>query len=481
MLNLYLIVVECRLYHFEIPSNRELHVRDMEIWSPCKDITENVKSKNYGILVLNVPIEFECSHEFVTSLWNQAKVRMTVDGGTQRWLDWLKMNNYDLDDVRMPELFSGDMDSTPEATLNFFKHTCTQVIYTPNQNETDFVKALRKLQTYCEGKCIKTLVNKAENTCQDIEDLKQKYRLLERRSRKNNVVVFGLRNIENTEDSLLTVLNKLNSVLDTNIEVSDLNDFYSLGKADNSPFVLEFISNIRKRALFKNPDKLKKLKGKGLAIANDLCPDDRSAQKVLLKHLKSARLQNLNASIKGFKLIINGEEYLAEDLMQIEKETAGEDSDSGSEVESVGGRHEKKETPRKAGQPATSSTFRQQLVESRLDQIIANINALYKSKQIIGSCRLFLLAKNSLTWLLDAGKHSISIPQPLRDNQKWCALLPIGEPCQISTTGLKWNLDQQKLKFGNLVSTSNSYSGSEIVTVETDNPVVWSMSIDNLL
>ncbi|VEN37912.1 unnamed protein product [Callosobruchus maculatus] len=259
-------------------------MKDMEIWSPCEDITEKVKSKNYGILVLNVPIAFNCSHHFLTNLWDQAKVRMTVDGGTQRWLDWLKMNNYNLDEVRMPELFSGDMDSTPEATLDFFKHTCTQVIYTPNQDETDFVKALRELHKYCEAKCIQ---------------------------------------------------------IDT---------IYAL--ADTS---------------------------------------------------------------------------------------------------------------------------------GRLDQIIANINALYKCKQIIGSCKLFLLAKNSLTWLLDAGKHSISIPQPLRDREKWCALLPIGEPCQVSTTGLKWNLDKQKLKFGNLVSTSNTYSGSEIVTVETDHPVVWSMSIDNLL
>nr|CAH7761459.1 unnamed protein product [Callosobruchus chinensis] len=244
------------------------------------------------------------------------------------------------------------MNTTEEPNLPHDQQLLYKLLVEANKNQTLEIKA--ELQT---------LVNKAENT-----------------------------NTENTEDSLLTVLSKLNSVLDTNIEVSDLNDFYSLGKADNSPFVLEFISNIRKRALFKNPDKLKKLKGKGLAIANDLCPDDRSAQKVLLKHLKSARLQNLNASIKGFKLIINGEEYLAEDLMQIEKETAGEDSDSGSEVESVGGRHEKKETLRKAGQPATSSTFRQQLVQSHLT-VISNQKEngekpMYIARRIQGQIRI---------------------------------------------------------------------------------------------
>ncbi|CAH1974589.1 unnamed protein product [Acanthoscelides obtectus] len=256
----------------------------MEIWSPCEDITETCKSKNYGILILNVPIAFDCNHNFVMSLWDQAKVRMTVDGGTQRWMDWLKVNKYDLNKVQMPELISGDMDSTPAMTLEYFKNTTTQVIYTPDQNETDFVKALRELDKYC----------------------------------------------------------KVNNI--------QIDTIYAL--ADTS---------------------------------------------------------------------------------------------------------------------------------GRLDQILANINTLYKCKQIISNTKLYLLAKSSLTWLLDAGKHSLSIPQTLRDSQQWCSLLPIGEPCQVSTTGLKWNLDKKTLKFGSLVSTSNTYDGSEVVTVETDHPVVWSMSIKTLL
>lgn len=40
--------------------------------------------------------------------------------------------------------------------------------------------------------------------------------------------------------------------------------------------------------------------------------------------------------------------------------------------------------------------------------------------------------------------------------------------------------DKGTLEFGKLVSSSNTYNGEPIVTVTTNNPVVWSMGIDSL-
>lgn len=116
----------------------------------------------------------------------------------------------------------------------------------------------------------------------------------------------------------------------------------------------------------------------------------------------------------------------------------------------------------------------------RLDQTLANLNTHFSFNSIFRNRKvnLYSLAGDAITWLLRPGKHSISIPQRLRDSSSWCGLLPVGNPCVITTSGLRYNTQNRKLEFGGLVSSSNTYNGNEEVVIETDENVVWSMGLD---
>lgn len=116
----------------------------------------------------------------------------------------------------------------------------------------------------------------------------------------------------------------------------------------------------------------------------------------------------------------------------------------------------------------------------RFDQIMANINTLFLARTIVPTLKIIKVANDSFTWLLTEGEHLIHVPESIYKSGEWCSLVPIGHPCVVTTTGLKWNLNSTKMAFGQLVSTSNTYSGESTVYVKTDNVLVWSMCVKSL-
>uniref|UniRef100_A0A2H1VMH9 SFRICE_008425 n=1 Tax=Spodoptera frugiperda TaxID=7108 RepID=A0A2H1VMH9_SPOFR len=118
----------------------------------------------------------------------------------------------------------------------------------------------------------------------------------------------------------------------------------------------------------------------------------------------------------------------------------------------------------------------------RLDQIIANIQTLYLVKErflLNPETNVFLMSDDSISWLLYPGDHVIYVPEETRQHKRaWCSLVPIGETCQyVTSTGLKWNLDNQPLRFGGIVSTSNTFDGSQKVTIKCSHTLLWSMKV----
>ena len=53
-------------------------------------------------------------------------------------------------------------------------------------------------------------------------------------------------------------------------------------------------------------------------------------------------------------------------------------------------------------------------------------------------------------------------------------LLPVGTGCNaVSTTGLAWNWEQQRVEFGGMISSSNRCTPGTAVVVDTSHPIIW--------
>jgi len=201
------------------------------------------------------------------------------------------------------------------------------LIVSANKQQTEALKKSTEEQTTIIKQqiqvCVTDINNKLNATNQNIENLKSKYLFLERKSRRNNIIIFGLNNVER-QNLLQNTLSDLNRLLKINLLPNDINNIQVIGKTQKPPVLLEFTSFLKKSEIFPN---LKHLKNTGISIANDLCPEDREQQKYLREHQLEAREQNLEAKIKGSKLLINGTIYTIDDLKELEKK-ASKSSDS---------------------------------------------------------------------------------------------------------------------------------------------------------
>lgn len=75
-----------------------------------------------------------------------------MDGGTQRWLKYLEEHGIDvLNDKHkgyVPDLITGDMDSCPPSVIEKLGNIGSIIVETPDQNHTDYTKALLQVAHY---------------------------------------------------------------------------------------------------------------------------------------------------------------------------------------------------------------------------------------------------------------------------------------------------------------------------------------------
>jgi thiamine pyrophosphokinase len=110
----------------------------------------------------------------------------------------------------------------------------------------------------------------------------------------------------------------------------------------------------------------------------------------------------------------------------------------------------------------------------RFDQEMASIQALFKWNHL--HFRLVLLNEHNCAVLLNTGHHTIELQHHMG---RTCGLIPMGGPCEsVTTTGFEWDLNQQSMEFGGLVSTSNRLTGTH-ATVETSHALLLTIQVPN--
>lgn len=170
---------------------------------------------------------------------------------------------------------------------------------------------------------INEVSNKVSHNSRKLQEISDRCLHFERVSRRNNIIIFGLK--RSSEDDLLeTTLSALNEYLKAGITTNDINNIRTIGRGQQQPVILEFVSLLKKKAVLKN---VKNLKGTGIGIGDDLCKEDREKNKVLVRYLKKARGEGAKAYIRGNRLCIDGKEYTVEDLQNSEGESVTESED----------------------------------------------------------------------------------------------------------------------------------------------------------
>jgi len=104
-------------------------------------------------------------------------------------------------------------------------------------------------------------------------------------------------------------------------------------------------------------------------------------------------------------------------------------------------------------------------LQGNITQTLANLNSLYAFSNII---QPLMLCQENIGFILTPGKHEIHCKKKVK-----VGLIPLGVPVfPVTTHGLKWNLINSKLAFGELVSTSNEMT-EDVAQVEVNQSILW--------
>lgn len=113
------------------------HTAAPKVWDPEAALFRKRGVSN-AVVVLNQPLSVQTT-AFLKKVWNKASVKMCVDGGADRFRTAMASFGQEL----IPDYVTGDFDSASKETLEYYKSKGSNMIHTPDQDYTDFTKAIK--------------------------------------------------------------------------------------------------------------------------------------------------------------------------------------------------------------------------------------------------------------------------------------------------------------------------------------------------
>lgn len=183
-----------------------------------------------------------------------------------------------------------------------------------NSQNSELKIKIDKLEKSFIGEITK-LNQKVDSLQHENKQLISRIEFLERKHRKNNILIFGLHSDLTGDELCEWIVSRLRDLLQVEVSVCSINNLYFL-KGGKNPLVIEFATFLTKLKILKS---CFKLKGKSIYISNDYSKQEREINKILVPHLRDARKKNLKASIRGGKLYVGDDVYTHDQLGELPK------------------------------------------------------------------------------------------------------------------------------------------------------------------
>ncbi|XP_050515097.1 uncharacterized protein PF3D7_1120000-like [Diabrotica virgifera virgifera] len=154
-----------------------------------------------------------------------------------------------------------------------------------------------------ENKTMKEEIQELNKRVMSLEKANETMEQLEKNSKRNNIVISGLKIEENKEKQKEVIKTFIKDTLKIESNITKVT------KINESMCIAEIANYEKKTEIMRNKYKLKEISGSPVYIKHDLTKQERKVQKLLTEKANEERRLNKNVKIGYQKITINGKTF----------------------------------------------------------------------------------------------------------------------------------------------------------------------------